>query len=182
MSEAMAALWAALIGALAALLVGGFAFVAALKQVTKTAYTQRQQAFWQLRRDSYANFLLSYSAFTAAADDCFKSLAHNAEVTDAAMRKMDDAASELANMAAILDLEAPDDGELLGCVADVKSGVFEMHRFVRNWRDRVSGLRSRDPVNVQYHYEYQAIGARVAAKVNWLRGIFRADLHDEMER
>ncbi len=66
MTETQAALYAALVGALSALVVGCIAGWAALRQVTKTAEAQRKQADWQLRSEDYANFIRVMFHFRAA--------------------------------------------------------------------------------------------------------------------
>ncbi|MEU0215599.1 hypothetical protein ABZ281_10950 [Streptomyces sp. NPDC006265] len=63
MSDATAAILAALVGAIVALTVGALAFAAAMKQVNKTALAQREQAFWDHRRNTYANYLDALSTF-----------------------------------------------------------------------------------------------------------------------
>ncbi|MEU4092006.1 hypothetical protein [Streptomyces sp. NPDC026673] len=75
MSEEKAVVLAALIGAAAAILVGGLAFAAAVRQVTKSAEIQRDQAFWQAQRDSYTQFI-------TAAHECVRMLRHFESISE----------------------------------------------------------------------------------------------------
>lgn len=182
MSESIATLSAALIGAIAALLVGGVAFMTALKQVTKTAYTQRQQAFWQMRRDSYAGFLLAYSDFLTAVGACHRCISSDVSIGDSDMRNLLEATGKIEHMAAVLELEAPSEAGILEQVATLRGCVFLMHRYIREWREgenRVLTDRAEDLA--LFEQRYVRLGGEMMGHVRELRRLFRLDLHKDAE-
>ncbi|GGU06412.1 hypothetical protein [Streptomyces coeruleorubidus] len=63
MDESTSALAAAVIGAGAAVLVGGLAFWAAMRQVRISANMQREHSFWASRRDTYARYTNAIQAY-----------------------------------------------------------------------------------------------------------------------
>ncbi|MFJ2196911.1 hypothetical protein [Streptomyces violaceusniger] len=108
MQESTAALWAAVIGAGAAILVGGLAFWAAMRQVRRTAVTQREQSFWQSRRDTYAKMMLALQNADRANNECLAAF-HEGDFADSHQNKAVEAAHKIDEVRFVLILEAPQD-------------------------------------------------------------------------
>ncbi|MFF7234411.1 hypothetical protein [Streptomyces sioyaensis] len=174
MSDAMAALWAALIGAFAALLVGGVAFVAALKQVTKTAYSQRQQAFWQLRRDTYANYLLALRGFSRAARTCSTHLMRG-DADAQILESVKDAAEKFHDVAAVLDIESPGYATYIHPVSErCEEFAREVEYIVESWWEGVAASESGVPSMDDEFLEFHRI---LELNIDDIREAFRIDLH-----
>ncbi|UFR07118.1 hypothetical protein KBP30_40950 [Streptomyces sp. Go40/10] len=146
MSESTAALWAAAIGAAAATLVGGMAFWAAMRQVRLTALVQREQAFWQFRRDTYAKFMGLLAQFDRIAQ---KHLAahHRGNFTEEQESEMSEALLALHQGQCALMLECPGDPYITGTVGGISGVVQSIVTGFTDWRydvHRISPRRSRD--------------------------------------
>ncbi|MGI5252782.1 hypothetical protein [Actinacidiphila glaucinigra] len=175
MSESTAAIFAAFIGAGAALLAGGFAFLAALKQVTKTATTQRDQAFWDSRRDTYAKALVTAANFQRVSDECAHALVSTSGLQDELARRLDDAAHDFETARAVLCLQAPDGHGVANAISVTHSYLWEACKIIELW--------AAGEVN-----QYQSWESRLEDTLSTLNEVvsslaeaLRADLHREVD-
>ncbi|MER7205124.1 MULTISPECIES: hypothetical protein [unclassified Streptomyces] len=174
MSDATAALVAALIGASAAVLAGGLAIHAALKQVSKSAVTQREQAFWELRRDAYAKALVSYRGFERVAWE-FNEAAKTEEVSSlkGLLDKMDNAAYSFEESKAVLDISVPEDSDVARAVRNVNDYITDAMMVVELWYE---GSPNPDGWSPRYASSLSKVGDCGSVMVDALRDDLAKDV------
>ncbi|MFC8199936.1 hypothetical protein ACFUTV_31770 [Streptomyces sp. NPDC057298] len=171
MSDATAAILAAFIGASSALAVGAAAFAAALKQVSKAALTQRDQAFWEHRRNTYANYLGALSSF-------FHLINSDSEAppSDSLLQEAGHALAQVKHMWDVISLEAREErGEVYDAanlLEDVCSDCFEN---LEEWSRaaRVYGVREFSNYISRRDEDAEILASSIAN----IRSVFRAELH-----
>lgn len=117
MPETTAALPAAIIGAGAAIYVGMPAHGATSRQADKNANAQRDQALWELRRDTCTRYIF-------AAKKCAR--IHGENYTGERFQEISTAIDELQGIYVQMELEAPDGGDILlmaRSLLDARSGA-----------------------------------------------------------
>ncbi|NIY69777.1 hypothetical protein SMALB_7901 [Streptomyces malaysiensis] len=147
------------------------AFVAAVKQVNKTALAQREQVFWELRRNTYAEYLGALSGF-------FSLVNKDSPVphSDTSLEEIRRSFGRLTSLWDVLSLEAREE----------RGAVFEAARIVEeqcsccldnleNWArvTRMYGVREFS----QYIHRRDRDVGDIASSIADIRGIFRDELH-----
>ncbi|GAB3181601.1 hypothetical protein [Streptomyces incanus] len=181
MSQESAAIWAAVITSIAALLAGGFAFAAALRQVTKTALTQREQAWWQLRRNTFADFLNKLR-------DLRNAYAPHAEALISGTFDGSKAAAWASALDAyhktysVLDLEAPESLLDADAVRDTWRTVQMVETVVQIWEEAVlNGQTLPTPLGTNPQEEFERLLSYMTRDADQTRRAFRAELHKELD-
>lgn len=166
-SDTTAALVAALIGAGAAVLAGGLALYAALKQVSKSAVTQREQAFWELRRDAYARALVACQGFDRTAWEFSEASKTQAVGSlESLVQKLDDAAYRFEESKAVLDISVPWDGDVARAVRNVDDYIADLMMVVQCWYE---GVPNSDGWQPRFASALAKINELVAELVDALR-------------
>ncbi|MFE8925767.1 hypothetical protein [Streptomyces rochei] len=180
MTPESAAIWAAVITSIAALLAGGFAFAAALRQVTKTALTQREQAWWQLRRNTFADFLNKLR-------DLRNAYAPHAEALISGAFDASKAAAWASALDAyhktysVLDLEAPETLLHADAVRDTWNTVQMVETVTQFWEEAVlNGRPLPAPISSNPQEMFDDSLSSMTRDADRTRRAFRSELHKEL--
>lgn len=178
MEETTAALWAASIGASAAILVGTLAFWAVMRQVRRTALTQREQAFWQSRRDTYVKMMLSLQKFERASTECLPAC-QSGNFSEDHVENVTAAAWAFEEARFVLLLEAPHDPMLAMALKTTNRKLQRVMTGYVAWKEEFE----TDPstVNVsRWTDDIQRESRKLAQARNSIFVVMRNDLHREV--
>ncbi|MER7951004.1 hypothetical protein ABTY59_26800 [Streptomyces sp. NPDC096079] len=178
MQETTAALWAAVIGASSAVLVGGLAFWAAMRTVGRTAIVQREQSFWASRRDTYAKMMTSLQVLDRTGYECLASF-KNGDFSDSHLTKVQEAAHAFEQVQFVMSLEAPHDAFLATALKGAAKRVRRVVTGVTAWhQDHADAIQTA--TDEQWFDDISREVSRMASVRNQLFFLMRNDLHREV--
>ncbi|MEU0522801.1 hypothetical protein [Streptomyces niveus] len=152
MSETTAALLAAIIGAGAAIYAGMLAHRATSGQADKTANAQRDQALWELRRDTYTRYIF-------AAKECAR--IHSENYAGERFQEISAAIEELQRIYVQMELEAPDGGDILLMARSLIEHFKELRTLASDHREAAGSSRA-DAIRTRLRDETRDLNLTIA--------------------
>ncbi|MGW2497303.1 hypothetical protein ACWCV2_22740 [Streptomyces pseudogriseolus] len=180
MDRATAALWAAFITASAAILVGGLAFYSAVRVARRTAMVQREQAFWNSRRDTYVSVMHAFGKIDRARVECLLAY-RKGEFSDSSLiEKLTDASYEFEAARLAMLLEAPHDPVIAAALKTANRKQQAVLHLYMAWNSAGSEGDDKARDVTYWDLEEQAVQRKLAAARNSLFIAMRNDLHREV--
>ncbi|MFE6683938.1 hypothetical protein [Streptomyces sp. NPDC057729] len=179
MDKTWVPVFAACITATAAFTAGMLAFLAAVRNIRRAAVVQREQAFWQSRRDTYVGIMQSFSKFDRASLDCLTAY-QEGDFSGAHLEKLTDACFVFEEARFAMLLEAPHDPIIASALKVANRKLQALLHLCMNWKHAADEGDEKAQDLEYWNDEAERHRGKFGQARNSLFVAMRNDLHREI--